>query len=197
MPTRDDSPSNAAGGLAALAQSLGRHLNASAEEVFIGSVNGRKPAPIDQWQPTYCGDINMEIRADGTWYHEGSPIRRHELVRLFAGILRREADGDYYLVTPVEKCRVAVELHPLIVTDVSVLEGADETTLALSLNAGGTVLIDEQHPLSTEPRAAGAAYVHLAHGLTALFSRAAWLRLVDMADESGQIFSAGCHFSLL
>ena len=86
------------------------------------SVNGRHPAPLHLWHPDYCGEVDMAISADGTWYHEGVPIKRAELWQLFAGILRREADGEYYLVTPVEKCRVEVALHPLMITDIEAIE---------------------------------------------------------------------------
>lgn len=184
-------------GLAELARSISESTGIESDDVFVGSINGRKPAPLHLWNPEHCGDSNMEIRSDGTWYHEGTPIRRAELMRLFAGILRRESDGDYYLVTPVEKCRVEVALHPLLVIDVSPLENVALPTLALTLNAGGTVLLNAEHPLALEPRAEGAAYVHLDHGLTALFSRAAWVRFVEMADENGVIESAGQRFSLL
>ncbi|MEE4202134.1 MAG: DUF1285 domain-containing protein [Halieaceae bacterium] len=188
---------NKSGGLAELARSIGEVTGIAADDVFVGSVNGRKPAPLHLWNPDHCGDIRMEIRSDGTWYHEGTPIRRQELMRLFAGILRRESDGDYYLVTPVEKCRVSVALHPIMVIDATPLENAAIPTIALQLNTGGTVLLDAEHPLALEPRAEGAAYVQLDHGLTALFSRAAWIRFVAMADENGVIESGGARFSLL
>ena len=93
------------------------------------SVNGRHPAPLHQWQPDCCGDIDMAISSDGTWYHDGVAIKRSELWQLFAGILRRETDGEYYLVTPVEKCRVAVALHPLMITDMQWDESAESAQL--------------------------------------------------------------------
>jgi hypothetical protein len=161
------------------------------------SINGRTPAPLEQWDPAYCGDVDMAIAEDGTWYHEGLPIRRKELWQLFAGILRREPDGDYYLVTPVEKCRVAVALHPLIITDFEVSATEGQPVIQASLNAGGQFPISAAHPLTPEPRASGAAYVGLPHGLTALCSRAAWYRLVALADEQHRIHSDGTFFSLL
>lgn len=182
---------NTSQGLSEFARSISAATHIDNDSVFLGSVTGRRPAPLHLWHPAHCGAINMEIRRDGTWYHDGTPIRRHELMRLFAGILRREDDGDYYLVTPVEKCRVNVALHPLIIIDVSPLEGVDTPTLALHLNSGGTVPLDGDYTLRLEPRAAGAAYVTLPHGLTALFSRAAWVRLVSSADDAGCIQSAG------
>ena len=160
------------------------------------SVNGRHPAPLEQWQPDYCGDIDMAISSDGTWYHEGVAIKRAELWQLFAGILRREADGEYYLVTPVEKCRVEVALHPLIITDMQWAESGETPQLLAVLNAGGTFPVGPEYPLKLEEKAGGAAYIKLPHGLSALCSRAAWYRLVDLADNDHSIVSGGAKFFL-
>jgi len=163
---------------------------------LIPSVNGRTPAPLEKWNPSYCGEVDMAIAADGTWYHEGLPIRRKELWQLFAGILRREADGEYYLITPVEKCRVGVALHPLIITDFELHSEQGKTVIRASLNAGGQFPVSARYPLSPEPKASGAAYIALTHGLTALCSRAAWYRLVAMANEDHCVSSDGVSFSL-
>ena len=160
------------------------------------SVNGRHPAPLEQWQPDYCGDIDMAISSDGTWYHEGVAIKRAELWQLFAGILRREADGEYYLVTPVEKCRVEVALHALIITDMQWAESGETPQLLAVLNAGGTFPVGPEYPLKLEEKAGGAAYIELPNGLSALCSRAAWYRLVDLADNDHSIVSGGAKFFL-
>jgi hypothetical protein len=160
-------------------------------------VTGKPPPPVDRWHPEHCGDIGMEIRADGSWWHEGSQIRRSELMQLFASILRLEEDGKYYLVTPVEKVVVKVALHPLRVTDAEPLAGHSPEVLILTLNTGGQIPLDKRHALTPEPRAADAAFVTLDNGLTALFTRAAWYRLVEQADESGAIFSDGQRRPLL
>jgi hypothetical protein len=139
----------------------------------------------------------MAIAADGTWYHEGAPIRRKELWQLFAGILRREADGEYYLVTPVEKCRVAVALHPLIVTDFELGTEEGRTVIRASLNAGGQFPVSSRYPLKPEPEASGAAFIGLPHGLSALCSRAAWYRLVALGDDRHRVTSNGATFSLV
>jgi hypothetical protein len=138
--------------------------------------------PLEQWHPELSGDIDITIRADGTWYHEGELIGRDSIVRLFASILRREEDGEYYLVKPGEKWRIQVELHPLIVTDINRIENAEGGLLRATLNTGKIVDIGEKHPLFLEPRMASVAAVKLPHGLSALFSRNAWYRLVDMAE---------------
>ncbi|EED36679.1 conserved hypothetical protein [Luminiphilus syltensis NOR5-1B] len=163
----------------------------------LGSATEGSAPPIHLWNPEHCGDIDMEIRRDGSWWHEGRPIKREKLVKLFASVLRREEDGEYYLVTPVEKARITVELHPLLVTDVDYVPESEPKTLLLSLNTGGQVLMDEAHPPKLEPRAGHAVYVEINRGLTALFSRSAWYRLASMLDDKGQIESAGQHFNLL
>jgi hypothetical protein len=178
-----------------LGQVPDRHHALSRKDGVL-SVNGRHPAPLDQWQPDYCGDIDMAISSDGTWYHEGLMIKRPELWQLFAGILRREADDEYYLVTPVEKCRVDVALHPLIITDMRPDESGESAQLLAVLNAGGVFPVGPDYPLKLEGKAGGAAYIELPHGLSALCSRAAWYRLVDLAADDHSIVSAGAKFFL-
>ena len=138
----------------------------------------------------------MAISLDGTWYHEGVMIKRPELWQLFAGILRREADDEYYLVTPVEKCRVEVALHPLIITDLQWDESGKTGQLLAVLNAGGVFPVGPEYPFKLEEKAGGAAYIELPHGLSALCSRAAWYRLVDLADDDHSIVSGGAKFFL-
>jgi hypothetical protein len=147
--------------------------------------------PLHLWDPPLSGDIAIRIAADGCWYHEGTPLRREALVRLFASILRREDDGHYYLVTPVEKWRIEVELHPLIVTDITQVDIAEgeQPLLQASLNTGKTVLINEEHPLFLEPAVGNIPALELTHGLTALLSRATWYRLADMAGEKSGVLS--------
>ncbi len=162
-------------------------------------VQGRRDfnaPPLHLWHPPRSGDIPIVIKADGRWYHAGGLIKRDSLMRLFASILRREEDGEYYLVTPVEKWRIVVELHPLLVTDVqSTVESGGQVLMA-TLNTGQSVTIDTDHPLFLEPSVGDIAVLQLNHGLTALFSRAAWYRLVAMAEDA-QVRSAGEVFSLL
>ena len=160
-------------------------------------VTERQPPPVERWHPEHCGDIGMEIREDGSWWHDGSPIRRSELVQLFASILRLEEDQQSYLVTPVEKVIVSVALHPLRIIDAEPLAGHSPEVLILTLNTGGQIPLDRRHTLTPEPRAADAAYVTLDNGLTALFTRAAWYRLVNQADEKGSIMSDGRSLSLM
>ncbi|MEH6588414.1 MAG: DUF1285 domain-containing protein [Halioglobus sp.] len=148
--------------------------------------------PLHLWNPALSGDISIRIAADGTWYHDGDPIRRESLRNLFASILRREEDGEYYLVTPAEKWRIEVELHPLIVTDAELVG----TGLELTLNTGKTVTAGDEYPLFLDPAVDNVAAVTLWHGLTALFSRSAWYRLVELADEDGLVSSGSFSLQL-
>lgn len=138
--------------------------------------------PLHLWQPPLSGDIPIHINAQGDWYHDGSKIVRDALVRLFASILRREEDGEYYLVTPTEKWRITVKQHALLVTDVDALEVDGVQHLEATLNTGKRIQVSEQQPLFLDDEAGEIASLRLPHGLTAIFTRAAWYRLVDMAD---------------
>ena len=196
--TGDFSPGNDA--LAKLAAAVNRDPGSGVHpDLFAGPdwVTERPPPPLHRWHPAHCGDIGMEIRADGSWWHAGTQIRRMELVRLFASILRLEEDGNYYLVTPVEKVIVRVALHPLRVVDAEPLGGREPSVLVLTLNTGGMVPLDRRHTLRPEPQAGDAAYLTLDNGLTALFSRPAWYRLAAMADDAGCIVSDEQKISLL
>lgn len=167
----------------------------SLEQQVSGRRNFDAP-PLHLWHPPLSGDIPIVIKADGSWYHDGGLIQRDSLVRLFASILRREDDGEYYLVTPGEKWRISVELHPLIVTDVESVEEGDSTFLYATLNTGKRVPVGSEHPLFLEPTVGDVAFVKLAHGLSALFSRAAWYRLVELSDD-GLVISGEYQFSLI
>jgi hypothetical protein len=148
-------------------------------EQQVGQRNFDSP-PLHLWQPPLSGDIAIEIAADGTWYHEGARIARESLVRLFASILRREEDDEYYLVTPGEKWRIRVERHPLVVVDV---EPDEAGLLQLTLNTGKKVTVNRDHPLFLDPAVNKVAGVRLEHGLTAIFSRPAWYRLVELSEK--------------
>jgi hypothetical protein len=168
-------------------------------EQQLPSGRGAADPPLHLWNPPLSGDIDIIIRRDGSWWHEGRPIRREALVRLFAGILRREEDGEYYLVTPVEKWRVQVEAHALQVVDVTPVSRDGARYLQATLNTGATVVIGEDCPLFVDAEAGGAAGIRLRHGLSALLSRPAWYRLVELAGASpdgASVQSGDYRFSL-
>ena len=150
--------------------------------------------PLDRWHPPLSGDIDIEIAADGTWFHQGGEIRRGSLVKLFASILRREDDGHYYLVTPGEKWRIRVARHPLIVVAIDSEGEGKDRVLTATLNTRRQVTIEADHPLSLDE---GIPVVALDHGLSALFNRNAWYQLVELADESGTVHSCGQAFALM
>ncbi|MFD1795953.1 DUF1285 domain-containing protein [Paracoccus aurantiacus] len=138
----------------------------------------RGPAPVHLWNPPYCGEMDMEIRADGTWFHEGSPIGRPGMVRMFSNILKFE-DGRHYLVTPVEKIGIKVEDSPFIAVDVEI--GDDLVTF--QTNVGDSVVLDADHPLviegsPDEPR----PYVMVRGGLRARIDRKSFYRLAECAS---------------
>jgi hypothetical protein len=152
----------------------------------IPSAGDASPGPpLHLWKPELSGDIDIVIRRDGSWIHEGAPIRRQSLVRLFASILRREADGDYYLVTPVEKWRIRVEGLPLLVVDFDLeAAGTDRQTLRVTSNVGRVYAVGRHYPLFfPEDGEDAIPAVALDHGLAAQFNRAAWYRLVAAAEE--------------
>lgn len=168
-------------------------------EKQVGKRRNFDTPPLHLWHPELSGDIPIRIDADGTWYHDGGRIERESLVKLFASILRREEDGHYYLVTPAEKWRISVALHPLIVTDIEYREQGGQSVLQATLNTGRQVVIDAEHPMFLEPAAEHVAGVQLDHGLTALLSRPAWYRLVEMAEDVAgvpSVHSSGLVFPL-
>lgn len=143
----------------------------------------RKLPPVEQWNPAHCGDSDMRIAADGTWFHMGSPIGRPAMVKLFSTVLRREPDGSHVLVTPVEKLSIEVEDAPFIAVEaVSEGEGRDRR-IALRLNTDELVVIDPDHPLRIETAADGAPrpYVAVRGGLEARINRAVFYQLADLA----------------
>lgn len=158
----------------------------------IGQGRNFDSPPLHQWHPELSGDIPIRIAANGDWYHDGDPIMRPSLVSLFASILRREPDGDYYLVTPAEKWRIQVELYPLVITDVE----RQGDLLTASLNTGKTFVIGEEHPLFLEPRLGDIPGAELWHGLRAIFSRAAWYRLIETLGDDPVVLSGNYRFDL-
>jgi len=163
---------------------------------------GGRP-PLHLWQPDLSGDIDIRINTRGEWFHEGDKIGRSKLVKLFSSILRREQDGHYYLVTPVEKWRIQVEDTALIIVDIDVLgRGAEQQLVALS-NVGSKFLIGSAHPLSIETSAESGEpkpLVSLEHGLSAKLSRPVFYRLVDLAELGAKgemsVLSDGERFTL-
>jgi hypothetical protein len=146
----------------------------------------RKLPPVERWDPPHCGDSRMRIARDGTWFHEGSPIGRPAMVRLFSSILRREPDGGFVLVTPVEKLAIEVEDAPFIAIELQTEGTGRERTLAFRLNTGDVVIAGSGHPLRLETRADGPhPYLAVRAGLEARVARPVYYELADIALDEG------------
>jgi len=160
----------------------------------------KKIPPVDKWDPTHCGDSEMRIARDGTWFHQGSPIGRQAMVRLFSTILRREPDGRFVLVTPVEKLDIEVEDAPFVAVELKA-EGQGETaSLAFRLNTGDLVVAGPDHPLRFEPGPEGPhPYVRVRGGLDALVARPVYYELAEIALAGGDppgLWSGGTFFPM-
>ena len=158
---------------------------------------GRGLPPVHLWNPAHCGDIDIVIKRNGQWFHEGTPIGREALVRLFSTVLRKDPDG-FHLVTPVEKMRITVEDAPFIAVRVD----QDGEDLVFQTNVGDEVRAGPDHalrvetdPNTGEPR----PYLHVRRGLEALVARPVFYELVGMADEAEgrlEVRSGGAAFDL-
>jgi uncharacterized protein len=142
---------------------------------------GRDPAPVHLWNPPDCGDIDMRIAADGTWFYCGSPIGRLPLVQLFSSILRKDGDR-YVLVTPIEKVGVRVDDAPFLAVEMHVEEDGGDSRLTFRTNVEDVVTVDEQHPLRFERGAAEGLkpYVRVRDNLWALVKRTFFYDLVNL-----------------
>lgn len=154
-----------------------------------------KIPPVEKWNPELSGDMDMIVRKDGTWWHEGGQIKRQELVRLFASILKREGD-DHFLVTPVEKWRIRIEDRPLLVAMVEF----ESDGIRVLTNGGDSFVVGNDHPLIvSELDGVEVPEVLVRANLWARFSRNAFYQLSDWAvEEAGRIgvVSGGRFFSL-
>jgi hypothetical protein len=154
--------------------------------------------PVEKWHPTHCGDSEMRIARDGTWFHQGSPIGRPAMVRLFSTILRREPDGGFVLVTPAEKLDIAVEDAPFVAVELKSEGEGRERSLAFRLNTGDLVVAGPEHVLRFE--AGPHPYVEVRNGLDALVARPVYYELAEIALAEGAtppgVWSNGVFFPL-
>jgi hypothetical protein len=160
----------------------------------------RKLPPVEGWAPQVSGDSAMRIAADGTWYHDGGEIRREAMVRAFAGLLKRDEDGQHWLVTPFEKLAIEVEDAAFIAVD---CVRADDA-LVFRLNTDDIVIAGPDHPLRAEGDAeAPALYLAVRRGCEARLNRSTWAQLAEIALAEGaeangwQVSSKGEVFTLL
>jgi hypothetical protein len=166
------------------------------------AAGGRGLPPVHLWNPPFCGDLDMRIARDGTWFYLGTPIGRFELARLFSSVLKLE-DGKYFLVTPVEKVGITVDDAPFVAVDFEA-DGTDrDQTLRFTTNMGDEAVAGSDHPIRVvrdsvtgEP----SPYVMIRAGLEALIDRKSFYRLVDLgAHHDGWfgLWSSGQFFAVI
>ena len=172
-----------------------------ARENQEGTVEGRKLPPVHLWEPERCGKMDMVIRADGTWWHEGDRITRPALVNLFSTILRKDGD-TYFLVTPAEKIEIAVERAPFLATRVDREGEGEGQSLFFTINNGDTVEAGPSRPIRVETDAETgepSPFVLVRDRLEASITRAAFYELAELAVERDGIlgvWSGGRFFPL-
>lgn len=157
----------------------------------------RRLPPVSEWNPAATGDSHMEIRADGSWWHEGSRITRPAMVRAFASLLMRDATGQHWLVTPQQRLSIAVEDAAFVAVDCVERDGA----LVFRLNTDELVVAGDAHPVQLRGTSdAPFVYVLVRNGCEARLDRSTWLQLAEIALAQGDgrtVTSGGAIFSLL
>lgn len=164
-------------------------------------IDERRLPPVDQWNPDRCGHSAMRIARDGTWYHEGAPIRRPQMVRLFSTVLRREPDGRHVLVTPVEKLDIDVDSTAFRAVEMRREGSGADQRIAFRLDSGDAVILGPSHPLTMVETTTGPSpRVLVRHGLEAELTRSVYYELAEVALESGDdppgVWSNGAFFPL-
>lgn len=141
--------------------------------------------PVHLWNPPYCGEIDMRIAGDGTWFYQRTPIGRLPLVKLFASVLKREGER-YFLVTPVEKCGIAVDDAPFTAVEMQVEAAPEGRILTFRTNVEDWVVCDAEHALRFEPEPDTGGlkpYLHVRRGLWAKVSRSLFFDLVELGEQ--------------
>ena len=179
-------------------------LTAAARDAGNTAAAGKGLPPVHLWNPPFCGDLDMRIASDGTWFYMGTPIGRPALVRLFSTILKRE-DGKHFLVTPVEKVGIRVDDAPFMAVEMQKEQDIKGTLLRFRTNVDDWVTCDATHRLRFEQASDGGLtpYLHVRADLWAKVTRALYYDLVDMGEErvvDGQemfgVESAGAFFPM-
>ena len=165
------------------------------------AVAERRLPPVDRWNPTRCGDSEMRIARDGTWFHQGSPIGRPAMVRLFSTVLRREPDGTHVLVTPAEKLDIEVEDAAFVAVAMKAEGKGEHASLAFQLNTGDLVTAGPENALRfAESEDGPRPYLHVRGGLEALVARPVYYELAEraLADDDAHpgVWSDGVFFPL-
>jgi hypothetical protein len=146
---------------------------------------GKGPPPVHLWNPPFCGDLDMRIATDGTWFYLKTPIGRPAMVKLFASVLKREGD-KYFLVTPVEKCGIQVDDSPFMAVEMKVEDGPQGHVLNFRTNVDDWVACGAGHALRFEPEPDTGGlkpYLHVRSNLWAKVTRALFYDLVELGEE--------------
>lgn len=138
-----------------------------------------KIPPVELWDPPYCGEINIHIKANGNWTYNNSIFKRMRLVKLLASVIKKEGD-DYFLVTPVEKIKITVEQAPFILTKWA-WQGTEQTNMVVCTNVGDEFVLDEEHPITFDEQ--DEMYVTVRRNLVAKVHRNVYYQWVEMANE--------------
>jgi hypothetical protein len=171
--------------------SKSRQTMAKAGQSGLDSITGAltqgasRAPPVELWDPPFCGNLDMRIATDGTWYYLKTPIGRPGLVKLFASVLKREGD-DYFLVTPVEKCGITVDDAPFLAVELKVENPGGQQVLNFRTNVDDWVACGHHNQLRFEPEAGTGGlkpYLHVRRGLWAKVTRPLFFDLVDLGEE--------------
>lgn len=144
----------------------------------------RSIPPLEQWHPKHCGKMDLRIKANGEWWHEGQLIKRQPMIDLFSSVLWKE-EGKFYLKTPVEQIEIEVEDEPLLVNQVDQIELDGMSYIQMTTSNDDIVLVDQAHPIfMRDYQGELRPYVHVRFGINALIQRAAFFHLVEMGELS-------------
>ncbi len=171
-------------------------IAASAQEVAKGGL-----PPVEKWNPPFCGDLDMRIARDGTWFYLSTPIGRAALVKLFSSIIRKDGD-DYFLVTPVEKVGITVDDAPFVALDFNVAGSGEDQKLRFETHVGDYVIAGPDHPIRVAYDEDGepSPYVLVRRNLEALIDRKSFYRLVDIGTHHQGwfgVWSGGAFFKII
>ena len=164
----------------------------------LGDAGTRKgPPPVERWNPPFCGDLDMRIAQDGTWFYMGTPIGRHALVKLFASVLRKDPER-YVLVTPVERVGIAVEDVPFLAVEMAVDGDGPERSVAFRTNVDDLVEVGADHPMrfDADPNGGVKPYVRVRGELWARVTRALTFDLVELGEDRTVDGTAGFGVSI-
>ncbi len=164
---------------------MAKEGQAGLEAITAALARSEGRSGVESWNPPFCGDLDMRIATDGTWYYLKTPIGRPALVKLFASVLKREGDS-YFLVTPVEKCGITVDDAPFLAVELNVEDGAGRRVLHFRTNVDDWITCGPQHALRFEPETGTGGlkpYLHVRRDLWAKVTRALFFDLVEIGEE--------------